>query len=164
VTGISQSASRRTPCVRVSPHTALTFPCVLTYSVVGTASAHPTFPFRLLTGSASSLPPRQVRFRGSSLSFILLPVPLTGSALAITAVRRVILSLRDHAGITLFRSSRIYSGVSYDVCRAPVRPVSLPIERMPAGMDSQAAETCLGTCWSGVSAIFRQRPNQDHWD
>ncbi len=150
--------------MRLSPHTALTFPWVLTDSVVGTASAHPTFPFRLLTGSTSSLPPRQVRFRESCLSFILLPVPLTGSAQAITAVHRVILSLRDHADITLFRSSRIYSGVSYDVCRAPVRPVPLPREGMPAGMDSQAATTCLVTCWSGVSAIFRQRPKQDHGD
>src|SRR5215469_7967872 len=113
----------REPCVRLSPHTALTFPWVLTYSVVGTASAPPTFPFRLITGSASSLPPRQVGFGGSCLSFIPLPGPLAGSAQAIAAVRRVILSLREHAGLPLFRSSRIYRGVSYDTLRAPGRPI-----------------------------------------
>ena len=71
--------------------------------VLGTASAHPTFLFSFLTGSASSLPPRQNWFHVCYHSLSLLSIPLKQSAQAITAVRWVILSLRHHAGVPLFR-------------------------------------------------------------
>src|SRR5260221_10598887 len=93
----------REPCMYLSAHTALTFAWILRYSVLGTASAHPTFLFSFLTGSASSLPPRQNWFHVCYHSLSLLSIPLKQSAQAITAVRWVILSLRHHAGVPLFR-------------------------------------------------------------
>src|SRR5258708_2494274 len=93
----------REPCMYLSAHTALTFAWILRYSVLGIASAHPTFLFSFLTGSASSLPPRQNGFHVCSHRLSLLSVLFQQSAPAITAVRWVLLSLRHHAGVTLFR-------------------------------------------------------------
>src|SRR5215467_11075346 len=64
---------------------------------------------------ATTLPPRQGRFCKSYLCLSLCRYQSSWSAVSITDLHRVIWWLRDHAGVLLFRSSRIYSGVRYDV-------------------------------------------------
>jgi hypothetical protein len=61
---------------------------------------------------------------------------------------------------SLFRASRICSRVRCDVLRAPVRPMSPLIEEVREGSDRNAAEPCLSTFSSSVSAIFHWRPRR----
>ena len=146
--------------MHVSAHAALTFAWILPYLVIGTASAHPTFLFSFLTGSASSLPPRQNWFHLCYHSLSLLSGPFQRSAQAITAVRWVLLGLRRHAGVTLFRRSRIYSRMSFSVLQDPRSSVcSSWSKSMPEWLDRAAAPRYCPTLWSSVSAIFRWRPH-----
>ena len=71
---------------------------------------------------AATLPPRQGRFCKHYSLLIPLPVPACWSAASITDLHRVIWWLRNHAGVLLFRLSRIYSGMRYNVLQGTRSP------------------------------------------